>query len=418
MENYVTILVVLVTLLVGLATGKAWERYKLREGQWIDRRKMRESPHFILGLNFLVSNQLDRAIDELARAARIQPDATEIEMILGNLYREKGQVGRAITIHQGLQQRPKLTRLEQAYVLLCLGIDYKRGGFVDRALEAFTQVLHLDPKNPYALANLEKLHEEQHQWEAAREVHEHLMAVSEPADLPRHQQVLAFLENELGLQAVKLGETTAAAGHFAAAIDRDAKTVPAYLNLGDVRLREGQVDEAAALWLKVANVTPELAYLTFERLAALQAQQPNDARFEALCRRLIEANPKEWRARTALAEHLLERGNGDDALVLLLEALSHNPHALTIHEAIWRTLMATGLDRTHVQRYVDMARQSVFYLDPHVCQHCHYRSTELLWQCPHCHEWDSFVEDRISAAQDATVTPVAEAQPAVGPKGV
>ena len=59
---------ILVTLLAGLATGKAWERYKLVEGRWIDRRRVRQSPHFILGLNYLVAGQVDLAIDELERA--------------------------------------------------------------------------------------------------------------------------------------------------------------------------------------------------------------------------------------------------------------------------------------------------------------------------------------------------------------
>ena len=401
MENYAAFLAALVAALLGLATGKAWERYKLREGRWIDRRKARESPHFILGLNFLVANQLDRAIDELNRSARLQPDATEIEMILGNLYREKGQVGRAITIHQGLLQRPKLTRLEKAYVLLCLGIDYKRGGFVDRALEAFREVLRFDAENQYALANLEKLHEEQHQWKEAREVRERLIAATDAPEQPRHQQILAFLENELGEQALRRLDYASAAAHFSAAIDRDPKTVPAYLNLGDVHLLEGHTQDAAHVWEKVTHVSPERAYLTFSRLASLHQRDPRDTRFEQVCRRLIAANAQEWRARTALAEHLLARGAGDEALDLLLDALTHNPHALTIHQTIWRTLMATGLKPAVVQRYVDMARQSVFYLDPHVCQRCHYRSTELLWQCPHCHEWDCFVEDRIAPAKDA-----------------
>mgnify|MGYP000512975390 FL=1 len=65
MNESLMLLAVLVALLLGLAAGKAWERYKLREGRWIDRRKARESPHYILGLNFLVSNQLDLAIGEL-----------------------------------------------------------------------------------------------------------------------------------------------------------------------------------------------------------------------------------------------------------------------------------------------------------------------------------------------------------------
>src|SRR6185295_4257023 len=166
MGPYVT-LFVLLALLAGLTVGKAWERYKLKDGRWIDRRRARESPHYMLGLNFLVANQIDPAIEELVKAAHSAGDPLEIHMILGNLYREKGQVGRAIQEHQALLQRSDLRKLEHANVLLCLGLDYKRGGFVDRALEAFTDVLRLDPENQYALLNLEKLYEEQHQWAEA-----------------------------------------------------------------------------------------------------------------------------------------------------------------------------------------------------------------------------------------------------------
>ena len=110
MSAYAPLLAALVALLAGLAIGKFWERYKLRDGRWIDRRRARESPHYILGLNFLVANQIDLAIEELSRAASLDSGALEVHMILGNLYREKGQVGKAITIHQNLLQRPMLKR--------------------------------------------------------------------------------------------------------------------------------------------------------------------------------------------------------------------------------------------------------------------------------------------------------------------
>jgi lipopolysaccharide biosynthesis regulator YciM len=124
------------------------------------------------------------------------------------------------------------------------------------------------------------------------------------------------------------------------------------------------------------------------------------ARFTELCRRLIAGSPREWRARLALARHLGEEGRPSDALELLLEGLEHNPHALAIHQAIWNTLSVMDLPRPLVARYIEVTRQSVFYLDPHVCIRCRYRSTELLWQCPHCHEWNTFVEERISPATD------------------
>src|SRR5438045_3290234 len=201
------LLVGLLALLAGLAVGKAWERYKLHDGVWIDRRRARESPHYMLGLNFLVANQIDQAIDELSKAADAAGDPLEIHLILGNLYREKGQVGRAIQAHQALLQRPKLRRLEHANVLLCLGLDYRSGGFVDRAIEAFTEVLKLDPVNRYALANLEKLYEDQHQWDQAYAARQKLAAMAATAegagDSPRHDEVLAFLENEFGQAALK-----------------------------------------------------------------------------------------------------------------------------------------------------------------------------------------------------------------------
>src|SRR6476469_219252 len=177
MGPYVT-LFVLLALLAGLTVGKAWERYKLKDGRWIDRRRGRESPHYMLGLNFLVANQIDPAIEELSTAAESAGDPLEIHLILGNLYREKGQVGRAIQEHQSLLQRPNLRKLEHANVLLCLGLDYRRGGFVDRAIEALDEVLKLDPDNRYALSNLEKLYEDQHQWDEAYAMRQQLAALS------------------------------------------------------------------------------------------------------------------------------------------------------------------------------------------------------------------------------------------------
>jgi lipopolysaccharide biosynthesis regulator YciM len=401
MSSYATILAALLAMLAGLTIGKAWERYKLQDGKWIDRRRARESPHYILGLNFLVANQIDLAIEELSHAASLDADALEVHMILGNLYREKGQVGKAITVHQNLLQRPRLNRLEHAYVLLCLGLDYKRGGFVERALEAFTEVLRLDPKNEYALLNLQKLHEEQHQWAEAYDTRQRLSRLAgDPR--PQNQAILAFLENEIGLEAMRRQDYVEATKRFESAIDLDARAVPAYLNLGDVRVAQGNERDAATIWERVVEVAPDRAYLAFDRLEALAVRTGNPERFTRLCRRLIDENPQDWRARLALSRHLAASGGPSDALDLLFAALVQNPHALSIHQAIWRALAALHHPASLVNRYGELTEHAVFYLDPHVCVRCRYRSTELLWQCPHCHDWNTFVEERIAPAQDTT----------------
>jgi lipopolysaccharide biosynthesis regulator YciM len=400
MAGYDALLAALVALLLGLAVGKAWERYKLQEGRWIDRRKARESPHYMQGLNFLVSNQLDLAIEELGQAARLAPEALEIHMILGNLYREKGQVGRAVQIHQQILQRSRLGRLEQTYALLCLGLDYRRGGFVDRAIEAFTEVLRLDPGNEHALLQLERLYEDQHQWEEAAKIRERLAMLVRPSLQSRHQSIQAFLENELGLQVRDEGDMAAAARHFTAAIDLDARVAPAYLNLGDLKWSQGDAASAVDIWERLSAVVPERAYLAFDRLASAYAALGADGRFEALCRRLIDETPQDWRARLALAQHLRARDQPRQALDLLFAALANNPHAVIVHQAVLETLRQLGLPAQDVDRYVATSREAVFYRDPHVCTRCRYRSNELLWQCPHCHEWNTFVEERMATAQD------------------
>ena len=409
MATQLYLLAVLFALLIGLAAGKAWERYKLRDGRLIDRRRLRETPHYMLGLNFLVDNQIDQALDELTQATSTDTDALEIQMILGNLYRQKGQVGRAINVHQALLQRPDLTKLEQAYVLLCLGLDFRHGGFVDRALETFQEVLRLDPRNRYALVNLQKLYEDQHQWGDALRVREQVAKI----DAGRHpddQQILGFLRHQIGLGQQQAGNGTVAARIFADAIDVDDRTVPAYLNLGDVRERQGDLPGAVSAWENLIKAVPDRAHFALERLERAYRAMNAPHRFMELCRRLIDQDPQGWRARLALSRHLAAGGQHRAAFDQLLEALPHHPHGLAIHQEIWEALDALAFDPVLIRRYVELTREAVFYLDPHICRRCRYRSTEPLWQCPQCHEWNTFVEERIAPAKDAVAGDVMESR--------
>ena len=395
------LLAVLGALLLGLAVGKAWERYKLRDGRWIDRRRLRETPHYMLGLNFLVDNQVDQAVEELTHAASTEPEALEIQMILGNLYREKGQVGRSVAVHQALLKRPDLTELEHAYVLLCLGLDFRHGGFVDRALEAFQEVLQLDPLNRYALINLQKLYEDQHQWADALGVRERIAKI----DAGRHpddQQILGFLRNEIGSAQKRAGDRAAAAHTFSEAIDADARTTPAYLNLGDAREQEGRLAAAVEVWEQLVEAVPHHAHFAFDRLERAYRTLGTPHRFVDLCERLIERDPLGWRARLALSKHFSAAGQHRDAFERLLDALPHHPHGLAIHQQVWETLASLDFDTKLIRRYVELTREAVFYLDPHICRRCRYRSTELLWQCPQCREWNTFVHERMVPAKEAT----------------
>ena len=391
----------LLALLAGVAIGKAWERYKLRDGRWIDRRKARDSQHYVLGLNFLVANQIDLAIEELSQAARVDADALEIDLILGNVYRERGQVTRAIQVHQALLQRQKLTRLEHAYVMLCLGLDFKRGGFVDRAVEAFKEVRRLDPANTYALLHLEKVYEEQHQWDDAARIRQELVALDGPEPPARSQAILAFLENERGMSALKAGDFATAEARFRAALDLDGLVTP---GLGQPRRHAGARGPARRGGPHLGRPGRDHARARPPRARSPAPGLPGPRRAGPLPRPV----PAPGRGATAELAGPPRPGRraGQPRVVRARPgstARGARPQPARPGRARGDLGDAapTGPDRAQVERYVRHAKDAVFFLDPHVCLRCRYRSTELLWQCPHCHEWNSFVEERIAPVKEA-----------------
>jgi lipopolysaccharide assembly protein B len=346
----------------------------------------------MLGLNFLVANQIDQAIDELTRAAESVGDPLEIRLILGNLYRAKGQVGRAIQEHQALLQRPHLRKLEHANVLLCLGLDYRRGGFIDRATEAFKEVLRLDPGNQYALANLEKLYEEQHQWTEAYTARQQLAAGdSGAAAAPPPRDPRVSRERDRPRRPEGRRSTAAATARFEAAIELDNANAPAHLNLGDARLARGDRAGACAGLGAARRPGAGEGLSGVPRLeTAYEASSPD--RFPALCRQLIASQPQDWRARVALSRHLRDRGAAREALRFAARGPGRQPARLPCTRSSGSR--TPGRPRRTCYGgpafYLDPLRQPLhgalwhaprvehFYVDPHICVRCRYRSTELL----------------------------------------
>ena len=192
-----------------------------------------------------------------------------------------------------------------------------------------------------------------------------------------------------------------AARRFDAAIELDPRNVPAYLNLGDVRFYQGDAAGAIAQWERLIDKAPERAYLAFARLegAYPKVERPGavsgalpaaDCRQPAGLAGAAGARRATWRSTAARAKR---------------SSCSSKRWCTT--RTRWRCTRRSGrsLSQLHfspalVERYVDLTRDAIFYLDPHICIRCRYRSTELLWQCPQCHEWNTFVEERIAPAKD------------------
>ncbi len=373
----------------GLA-ALAWTRSR-RRGERGDR--FRTSPHYTQGLHYLTAGQLEPAISELTKVTREDPGAVDVVQVLSHLLREAGQVEKAIQLHQGLLARGDLTRSERAYVLAALGTDFRKAGFLDRATRAYAEALEVDPRNLQALVGQQKLHEEQGQWQEAYEVQTRLARLRKTDD----SLVLAHLQAELGREALRAGRRETAEAAFKAALALDRRVFPAQLGLADL-FAESDPRRAAAILENAIAAAPERAYLAFEPLARAYAACREPSRFAAVCERLIRQDPRDWRARVALARQLRAEGKPEESLGLLLRAVEANPQVLLVHLEAWRTLRALGVVGEAEARYVAVAEESAFYVDPHICTACRYRADDMLWRCPHCHEWDTFVEERLGPA--------------------
>jgi lipopolysaccharide biosynthesis regulator YciM len=380
------LLAVALAAVAGVAAGLAWAAARRRDL----RGAFRASPHFTQGLHYLAAGQLDLAISELAKVAREDPEAVEVQQVLGSLFREAGQVERALGIHQALLDRPDLRRSERAHTLVLLGLDQRKAGFIDRASRTFEAALETDAKNIHALTGLQKLHEEQRRWRDAFAAQTRLSRLRKSDD----GLVLGYIQAELGREALEAGRRDEAEKAFKTALAMDRRVFPAYLGLADLAL-ERDARRAATFLEEAVAVAPERAYLAFERLAHAYGAGGEPSRFVEFCEDILRQDPRDWRAHVALARQLRDEDKPQEAFGLLLRAIAANPHVLLVHLETWRTLRAMGIRDESVERYGATCEEAVFYRDPHVCTSCRYRADDMLWRCPHCHEWNTFVEERV-----------------------
>ena len=386
------LLAVLVAAVGGVLAGLAWGAGRGRE----ERRRrpgFRSSPHYSEGLHALATGQLELAVHELDKVLREHPDGVEVQQVLGHLYREVGRTERAIEIHRALIARRDLTRAERAYALASHGTDYRKAGFLDRAAEAYKEALEVEPRNLHALAGQQKLHEDQRQWREAFETQTRVARMRKSDDA----LVLGFLQTELGKEALAAGHRTAAEDAFRTALSLDRRVFPAHLALADLWLERDPRRSAQLLEDAIAAV-PERAYLAFGSLQSAYAACGEPSRFVALCERLVGQDPRDWRARLSLARQLRAEDRPQEALGLLLRAVEANPHVLLVHLEVWRTLGALSQLGPDEQKYVAAVEESALYVDPHICTACRYRADDMLWRCPHCHEWNTLVEERVGPA--------------------
>jgi lipopolysaccharide biosynthesis regulator YciM len=373
----------LILLPVAAASGWLAARRSVRDQK--DKATGETGTVYFRGLNHLLNEEPDKAIDAFVEMLEVDSSTVETHLALGNLFRRRGEVERAIRIHQNLIARPALTREQRAQALLELGQDYMRAGLLDRAENLFRELretrLHVRP----ALQNLLVIYEQERDWQACLEVTEALEAlIGEDMSLQK-----SHYHCELALSAQSEGRTADAQASLtrASAIYRNclrAHHLQAQFAAaqGDYRSAIRALRQAAE---RDANYLPEVLpeiVNNYRQLGDLQALRQY---LEAMA----TAHPYAG-AELALADLLKEQEGATEAADYLAARLAEQPNLTLLLRSL--ELDARMTQGRAVEFLASLRPQILQLLEQrpvYQCAHCGFAAKTLHWQCPSCRRWST-----------------------------
>ncbi|MDJ0785954.1 MAG: tetratricopeptide repeat protein [Myxococcota bacterium] len=286
----------------------------------------------------VLEGDLDGA-EELLSAA-VQRDSTQpdVYLALARLFRRRGETGRAIRVHQNLMLRKDVSEAHREEALLGLAGDFQQGGFLQRAIAAYEEVIARRPREPQALRALARLYADVRHYPKALEMTRRL-ARAEGRD-GRREEARLWVECAAAAQAE--GRTPEASRALKKALRRDPRLAAAWDALGGLEVERGRTRKALAAWKRVPELDRAYAARVYPRLEATYAALGKSRDYEALLRKLMESEPRDPAARLALAQALSARGESEQAVAEVRAVLDQDPEHLAAHATLGRVLLAKG----------------------------------------------------------------------------
>ncbi len=371
-------------LLLGLpltfALGWLASRFDLR--QW--RREQKDSPKaYYKGLNLLLNEQHDKAIDAFIEAVQQDPDTSDLHFALGNLFRRRGEFERAVRVHEHLLQRADLPRSERDRAQHALAQDFMKAGLFDRAESAY---LALDGTafDTEARLALLTLHERSRDWRAAVEV----AAKLENRGTGSFASRIAHYWCEIALEADAKQHATDADTALKRARDAAPQAARPLVLAGERAARRGDHAEVLAVWGVLMVAHPNAFNLVASNYAtSALAAGDGPAALERL-RELYKRAPSMdlLEAITLLdPAHLRER---------LLAHLRNHP-TLSAAKALIMQPDAASFTAIETQTLGDAIGRAAQPLHRYRCAACGFEAKLYFWQCPGCLNWDSYPPQRL-----------------------
>lgn len=373
-------------LLLPIAAASGWWAAKRGTGNSIGGASAPD-PAYFRGLNHLLDDQPDKAIDVFLKLAEVDSEAAEIHLALGGLFRRRGEVDRAIRVHQSLVARPSLDKQLRAFALDELGQDYMRAGLFDRAESLFNELVEIKHHRRRALEGLRDIYQQEKDWRQCLEVAQRLQVLTGTS----MQNEIAQYHCELAEEALRDGDGDLAMRHLSDAQSADAGCVRASMLQARIAVGRGDVDQAAALYRQIAAQCPSFLPEILPGLLAAFRHRPREDLLDEL-RHLYREHPS-GPLMLSLTD-ALEGADGPEAAVAPLVDYVRGHADLTALDRLLALqeprLAADGDEALAVHQAVHGVVRHLNSLQPkYQCDHCGFVARRLHWQCPSCKHWGS-----------------------------
>lgn len=343
---------------------------------------------YFKGLSHLLNEQPDQAIESFLELARLDPDTLDLHFALGALFRRRGEVDRALRVHQNLVDRTDLNADQRMRALYELGQDYHKAGMLDRAENTFMRI----KDGVYAreaLRNLQQIFVLEKEWSQATRVLEQLVALGEGG----REDEIGHYRCEQALDALLSDQVGLAREHLMAAIALNAKSIRALILLGDLDAKAG--DDAAALtqWRRVEQVQPTYLPLVAERIFAAYQRRGEQSEGIAYLLACLERHASADLAHSVFTLIVTHQGWAA-ARVMAAETLSRKPDLLALDDWLQAETASdqAGLELRVAQDLVHRQASAQSYYQ---CRACGFKARQHFWQCPACARWETIAPERI-----------------------
>ncbi len=340
---------------------------------------------YLSGLNFLLNEQPDKAIDAFVEAVRIDPQTIELHFALGSLFRRRGETERAIRIHQLLVDREDITEEQRLQALGELGQDFLKAGLLDRAEAVFVR-LRGSRADALALRYLLEIYQQEKDW---------TKAIEAAGALPDHESLMwrtevANFHCELAAGALANSALGEAKGHVDAALAVNPRCVRASLIRGDIFVAQGRDQDALAAWKRIENQDPVYLALAAERIMAACGRLGRLDEGQQLLRAWLDSH-----ASIDLLDELfrweMDQQGPKAAYDLVREELRRNPTLLGLDKLLEAAMLTVPSEqRGDIELVKQLIHGHTRKVARYRCDTCGFKARQFHWRCPACGGWETY----------------------------